>query len=256
MARSVNLEDVIESLFFDSSSNSQIDRRYWGLNNSIPTTMMRYMEVPLDKDVFELPLFAFSAFKEMHKANIEGDVLTAQLFSCGVSSSYKSLDAIMKDCLSTNFSRHLIQIQLSGTASIYYATFGAVFSEDFEPLMMLSWIMERKTDDEGKVVYHYKRPLLRLKPEICVSKEDSIQRFLSGKMMVAGLNSIIHTPYFYDCHAFLEQGNPYSSGSIHHLKVEIDQSPFIIRDSDTPSVSVTNEDLLQLVADHIDEVIQ
>jgi hypothetical protein len=40
------------------------------------------------------------------------------------------------------------------------------------------------------------------------------------------------------------------------VKIEIDECPFVIRGTDVPSISVTNEDLLQLAADHIDEIIQ
>lgn len=254
MARNVNLEDVIEAIFFDDHSYSKIDR--WNRNDGSPTTMLRYMEIPLNGDVFELPLLAFTAFRNMCKDHIESNFLVAQLFSCGRTSQYKSLDSIMKDCLSADFSKHLIEVQVPGTSTIYYVTSGAVFDKDFKPLMMLSWLLERKTDGDGRIKYHYKKPLLRLNPEICVGKEDSVQRFLSGKLMTTGLSTIIRTPYFDDSNSFMQQTPPWAGRDTHHLKVEIDQSPFVIRGIEAPSISVTNKDLLQLAADHIDEMIQ
>lgn len=255
MARSSSLDSVIESIFQGSNNNSVIDRYRYRETNA-PITPQMYMEIPIDGESFELPLLAFEAFRQTLKSPIQYDTLAASVYSCGQTSSYKSLDAVMRDVLSTKFSRHLSKVLIAGSTNVYYATFGTVFDVNLKPLMMLSWIMEKKYDGEGKMKYHYKRPLLRLNPYPCVGKEDSLQRWLGGKMLTTSLGAMISTPYYYDLGDYLEQSRTYTTRDWHKVKVEIDECPFTIRSSDVPSVSVTNEGLLQLAADHIIEIMQ
>ena len=251
------LDSAIRSIFNDSNSNSMITRQNYGRSNtSAPTIAKKYMEIPISADVFELPLLAFNDFVKIHQQRKESNMIVAQLYSCGQTSTYKSMGSIMKDVLSTYFDRHLSKIEIAGTNNIYYATFGTVFDETLRPLMMLSWIMEKKADGEGAIKYHYKRPLLRLNPYPCIKKEDNVQRFLANRMLTTSLGTIIYTPYFRNCSGFIEQSHAYSIRDGFHMKVEIDECPFVIRSTDVPSISVTNEDLLQLAADHIDEILQ
>jgi len=248
-----NLDIVIREIFSDDDSQSHISRQYCRKSNNTPITVKKYMEIPIGSDVFELPLLAFDGFKEMHQNRKEGDMIAASLYSCGLSSTYKSLDSIMKNVLSTPFNKHLCKVQIPNSTNTYYATFGAVFDENFTPLMMLSWIMERGVSEEGVIKYRYKKPLLRLNPYPCLNKEDALQKFICGRWMTAALGETIYAPSFYNCSSFLEQ-----SGNLrfNHVKVEIDECPFVIRSTDVPSISVTNENLLQLAADHIDEILQ
>ena len=249
-----SLDSVISAIFKDSNSNSQIRRQYYNRSTSnTPITVTKYMEIPIGSDVFELPLFAFEDFKKMHQNKKIGDVIVASLYSCGQTSNYKSLDSIMKDVLSTYFDKHLCKVQIPSSPNVYYATFGAVFDENFTPLMMLSWIMEKRINEEGVIKYSYKKPLLRLNPYPCLNKEDAIQKFICGRWMTTALGGAVYTPSFYDCESFIE---PQSCLSFNHVKVEIDECPFVIKGTDVPSISVTNEGLLQLVADHIDEILQ
>jgi hypothetical protein len=228
-----------------------IRRQHRSLDN--PITFEKYMEIPISSDVFELPLFAFEDFKKMHQDKKIGDVIVASLYSCGQTSNYKSLDSIMKDTLSTPFDKHLCRVLIPGSPAVYYATFGAVFDENFTPLMMLSWIMERRVHEDGVIKYSYKKPLLRLNPDPCLNKEDALQRFICGRWMTTALDANVYTPSAYGCRDFIE---PPEYRSFNHVKIEIDECPFVIRSTDVPSISVTNKDLLQLAAEHIDEILQ
>ena len=249
-----SLDLVINSIFNYSNSRSMITRQFYGQSNlSTHTTTTKHMEIPISSKTFELPLFAFEGFKRMNIEHRESSTIVASLYSCGLSSDYKSLDSIMKDVLSTRFDKHLCKIQIPNSPNVYYATFGAVFDENLTPLMMLSWIMERRAKENGVVKYHYKKPLLRLNPYPCLNKEDALQKSICGRWMTTALGCFIHAPIFYDCDNFIEQPD-YSQS--YHVKVEIDECPFTIRGTDVPSISVTNEELLQLAADHIDEVLQ
>lgn len=248
-----SLDSVIYEIFEDSNINSQIRRQYYSRNTSnTPITVKKYMEIPIDSDVFELPLFAFEDFKKMHQNKKIGDVIVASLYSCGQTSNYKSLDSIMKDTLSTYFDKHLCKVQIPNSPNVYYTTFGAVFDKNFTPLMMLSWIMEKREGEGGVIKYHYKKPLLRLNPYPCLNKEDALQKFICGRWMTTALGTRVYIPSTYGCVNFIEPGY----FSFDHVKIEIDECPFVIRGTDVPSISVTNEALLQLAADHIDEILQ
>lgn len=252
-----SLDYVITSIFNDNGSASQINRDYYGERVTSPAiTTKKYMEIPIYMDVFELPLLAFSAFRNMMKYHMECDSLVAQIYSCGRTSNYKSLEAVMKDSLSTNLSKHLIKVEVPNTHRVYYSTFGAVFDHNLKPIMMLSWIMERKISELGQTKFCYKRPLLRLSPTPCLCKEDTMQRFLANKLLTVVLGNTYMTPYFYDCGSFLEQHNSYSNRGTFKMKVEIDECPFILKDVETPSISTTNEQLLQLAVEHIEEALQ
>ena len=247
-----SLSTVIKKLFDDSDSYSMIARMY-SRQEDPPVLPKRYMEIPVGTDTFELPLLAFTAFRQMLQRGYDGKALVAQLYSSGRMSHYKSLDAVMKDVLSTYLRLSLSKVKLTGVPDPYYATYGAVFDKDLMPLMMLSWVMERRTDGEGVTKYHYKRPLLRVSPRPCLEKADPLQRFIASKMVTTALGTPITVPYFYGC-SFIEQSDAWYSRSRFNIKVEIDDCPFIIRSSDTPSISVTNKSLLQLVANHVNEI--
>ena len=251
-----SLVDTIETIY-QGGSHSMINRMNTGSHvPSAPTTAKLYMEIPIGSDVFELPLLAYSAFRDMLSHNRHCDTLVAQIYSCGLESSYKSLDAIMKDVLTAKPSLHLCKVRVPGSPTVYYSTYGTVFDSRLKPLMMLSWVFERKADDNGKVKYHYKKPLLRLNPQTCLLKEDALQRFMAGRMLTGSLESYVTIPYFVNMNEFLEQTRSYTDRRNFHVRIEIDECPFVIRGVDIPSISLTNEALLQMAADHIDEILQ
>lgn len=250
------LDSVINSIFQDSDSNSVLRRHSYRTTPNTRTTSALFMEIPINQDIIEVPAFAFDAFLDVNRQSLHTDMLVAELYSCGLSSGYKSLDAIMRDCLSTKFSKHLTKVSIFNAADTYYCTFGTIFNSNFKPLMMLSWILEKKSDGEDRIKYYYKRPILRINPGVCVSKEDAIQRFIVNKALVSSLNILVYTPYHSNTAFFLEQEAPFSHKSSWQVKVEIDECPFTIKKSEVPSISVTNKDLLQLALDHIDELLQ
>jgi hypothetical protein len=71
--------------------------------------------------------------------------------------------------------------------------------------------------------------------------------------MTTALDTRVYTPSTYGCRDFIEQSGYLS---FNHVKIEIDECPFVIRGTEVPSISVTNEGLLQLAAEHIDEILQ
>ena len=244
-----SLTSVIQSIYENSYSYS----RWNNGSNTSPVTETRFMEIPISDSTFELPILAITAFGNMLNREEQSDTLVAEMYSTGYTSTYKSLEAIMKELLARPFYYHLSKISIQNTSDVYYSTFGAVFNAEMKPIMMLSWIMERMKT-EGHDMYSFMKPLLRIDPETWLLKENSVQKFLSGRMITNALESTIYPPYNYECREYFNTER-YGSDTF-KVKVEIEESPFIVRSIDTPSISATNEGLLQLAANHIDELMQ
>lgn len=242
-----SLPRTLSAILQDSHSYSKI-YRYHNNNNSVTTG--KYLEIPVNKEEFEVPVFALDNFIKMLKLHTEADILVARLYSCGVQSTYKTFDSALKDVLSARFDdTRLCKILIPNSDKVYYGTFGAIFNAELQPLMMLSWIIGKEVDEGGNVKYSYKKPLLRLHPDPCINKEDVLQKMLAGRMLSSILEIETYCPYSEDV---IKQ----KSWATYRVKVEIDEFPFTLKAVDIPSISVTNESLLQIAADHIDELLQ
>lgn len=245
-----SLESTIESIFVNARGGSE----YYDLGSA--TTPKKYIEIPIQDSTFELPIFAFRKFRNMADKGTQSDAIVAQLFSYGNTSHYRSLEAIMKEVLSSPFSNRLWKIEVPGSVNIYYGTAGAVFNEELKPIMMMSWLLERVKDEEGNTKYAYKRPIMRLHPMTITSKDDALIRWLGGRFLTNTLNALIGRPFFYGSRYFVQSNNYYNNREYFTARIEIDKCPFIIRGAETPSVSTTNEDLLQVAEEYLQEVLQ
>lgn len=211
-----------------------------------------YMEVPIKDDVFELPLFAFHDFNNImtRDADTETEALVVDLNTAGYSSSYKTLDRVMQDVLLESFySSRLVVIKMEqpGGNLICYGTHGAVFDEDFNPILMCSYQVQRYTQGE-ETRYSLIRPIIRVHPDTFKSRETPMQKFINNKLLIACLEENLHLPYRYHLHERIDTDDTRLPA-----RIEIDSIPFIIHKPDVPSISTTNQQLLQLALDHIDE---
>lgn len=228
----------------------------------------RYMEIPINKDVFEIPLFAISAFNEAINKGNEPESIIVVLNTENRDPGYKTLDRNMRDVLKERFdvSRLVaIPVKDGNNTLMYYGTQGAIFSDYFTPLMMCSWLVEKyqvthtiadsasgKFHNEEITEYKLTRPLFRINPDVYRTKGDSMERYLAGKTLntILDLSFLsVHIPGL--CSRISTNDRAYNK-----VKVEIDKSPFIIHDPDVPSASISNKELLQLAIDHIDEVLR
>ena len=219
----------------------------------VPNTV-KYMEIPVGGDEFELPLFAFSTFQW---ASDTVDAIVVSLSTKGCHSSYKSFERAMIDCLNEKYSssKLIVQDVKQGNDVIrYYCTQGAIFDDEFNPIMICSLLIGKEiNEDSGNPTgfYKYIRPVIRFSPKIFTIKGNPMERFMSGKLLNTFLADILPIP------------NDYNSPRMHRTsifnkeaKVIIDKIPFSVHSADVPSISTTNEDLLNIVASHIDELIQ
>jgi hypothetical protein len=243
-----NLNCIINSIFDGSYRYSAIRKLYRynaPIETDSPVTSTKFMDIPINTNSFELPLFMYWACANVLTGDTIPDVISAKLVSYGLKSDYKTTESIMKDALSTSFEYKLIQVNVSNTS--YYVTYGALFDKDFKPLMMLLWNMNNiSTDDTPR---YSLEPICRVDPVLYVDKKDAIQKFIAGKFITTVLQSYAHVP---------RQALPiiYSDSNYITPKVEIAPLRFNIRSVSTPSISTDNEALLQLAIDNVEELMQ
>lgn len=229
-----------------------------GFNLAAPNKFL-FMIVPINEDTFEIPTFLLNKFINIVDKDYENnvDAIVVDLNYLNQKSGYKSIDSCIREVISTNFEKaHLIKIADVGDHfKSYYGTQGAIFNSDFFPLMMMSWIMKKvpKEDNSSSFEYKFYKPILRVSPEVFINKDDSVQRYIINKIVSEVLSiDCIACPHIYS-------SNRFNIDSICHsfkAKVEIEHCPFVFKKTDTPSISTTDEELLNTVINNIDEVIQ
>lgn len=221
----------------------------------LPQTIDKFFEIPIDGDVFEIPTFALKPL--MDRINAPGElpsVITAKLHTDNNTAGYKKAERNLVEILRESFvESKLCRVDAEcGEEKVpYYGTCGAIFNKDFNPIAMCSWIIEKFSDELGVYRYRFLQPILRIDPAAFVHGADSIERLVAKKLINYCLMSPKHPPYQWNrgvCFIADEDDYP--------VKVVIEESPFNIRCVDKPSISTTNQQLLQIAIDHIDEVIQ
>ena len=253
MAR--DLEDAIERVFRGNSS--RIGCRYYYSPRESISGNRKYLEIPINSDVFEMPLFALEAFVNLTEDNrdLSTNAVTAMLYTLNKEPRYKSLDRYMRDIILEQFaSSRLVECEVKqGTENIlYYATHGAVFDSHFNPMMMCSWLLKRVWQNEHTRMYRFIKPILRINPDCYISQADPMQRWIAKKAAVVGLSVHLGRPFNHDLTRAFETN---VASETTDLTVEICKCPFKIKTADIPSVSTTNDELLQIAIEHIDEVV-
>jgi hypothetical protein len=254
MAR--DLETAIERVLRGDSTYTSGCRYYYSPREEISGSK-KYLEIPINEDVFEVPVFALNTFVNLTADNrdLSTNVLTAMLYTLNKEPRYKSLDRYMRDIILEQFaSSRLVECEVKqGTENIlYYATHGAVFDRYFKPMMMCSWLIEKVGLNDTTRKYRFIKPILRINPDCYISQADPMQRWIAKKAAVVGLYVPLYKPFNYDLTTAFEND---SASDILDLTVEICKCPFKIKTADTPSISTTNKDLLQIAIDHIEEIV-
>lgn len=211
------------------------------------------MIVPIGEDRAEIPVMVMHKFKSLADNDSVPDELAISLHSNGNSTTYKSFAKIMEVVLNEPLISGLVKIKgVDGSDThIYYATHGALFSESFKPLMMCSWIMEKrpykKTNCDEKVMWCYAKPIMRIDPDFYLSKYDNVGRFVNKKVLSAVLE---HNIQLYLNYSLINIG---SCGNSFMPTVEICKCPFETRTTDSPSITTTNSILADTVINNIDD---
>ena len=246
------IDDTIRALF-RGDSGGRIGYYRHGNTNNLNT---KYMSIPINKDTFEIPTFCFNTFKILvdNNQDTETAAIIVQLNTRNKESDYKSLDRVLRDVLQSPFiGTRLVTIKVKrGNEDIvYYGTHGAIFYADFTPIAICSFQIEKYTTEEGTTKYRFLRHVLRVYPDVFINKADPMERFIANKMITICLDGRYNFPPNYLLSDRIDHSNAFKN-----VKVEIDDCPFSILEADVPSFSTTNQQLTQIVLDHLDEVLQ
>jgi hypothetical protein len=252
----VDLKTTLTHCFEQSFSNS------WGaMDREGPIEKSSFMVVPISEDAFTVPIFALSSFmNNLTCDNIgEAKTLAVNLYNLGYKASYKSLDSNIRSTFKIAFSHsHLIKLASYSPSQTFYSTYGAIFDKDFQPIMMLLWQLEKIPQDEGDwpLKYTFVKPMLWIAPKVFVNKDTAVERYIINKILptILDINYIARPRIISDrIRKFIY---PSDRGYIDTVKVEIDKCPYKFKETDVPSISTTNENLLKVALDNIEEVVQ
>ena len=242
---------------------------YYGSNNT--PGARKYLEIPINKDVFEVPIFAMLTFIDLVKNNLDNttQAIAAQLYSRERDLRYVSVDRYMRDVLVDDFQRNRLLkcYAKSKEGNVkYYGTHGAVFNEEFIPVAMCSWLIERVVVEESdkdelgmnniyrREKYRFVHPIFRIDPHIYVSQQDTMEKFLAKKFVALLLSEGVLTPHRDNLPQKILLTGSYSDNMSPSIYIE--NNPFSVTTISEPTIDTTNEELREAALEHIDEVIQ
>lgn len=235
-----------------------LDADYWGPTSTLRyTDKSSYMVIPISSENIEIPIMALymSTIENQIKARGDLDAIVVNLDNIGGYTMYKSASAAIRDVFNTLYRNvHLRRIMSVGDPEkTYYGTYGAIFDENFKPVVMLSWEMKKifQDDENTPIKFKFIRPILRVAPEVLINKSNVIERFIINQIIPTSLTlNYISSPSPFGVTIY--EGNDRDE----KIKVIIEDIPFVVREADIPSVSTTNEELLDIASNYIDEMVE
>ena len=222
------------------------------------TDKSSYMLIPVTGDNIEIPTMAMFSLPTLENKILQKepiDALAVNLNNNGGYSTFKSVSASIRDAFTVLYKNaHLRKLVTVGDPEkTYYGTYGAIFDENFKPIVMLSWELKKiyRDDEQDPFRYKFIRPILRVAPEVFINKSNTVERFIINQIIPTALSiTYLSSPIFH--RSMIYESN---SGNC-KVKVLIEKIPFIIKETDVPSISTTNEELLDTALNYIDEIIE
>lgn len=222
------------------------------------TDKSSYMLIPVTGDNIEIPTMAMFSLPTLENKILQKepiDALAVNLNNNGGYSTFKSVSASIRDAFTVLYKNaHLRKLVTVGDPEkTYYGTYGAIFDENFKPIVMLSWELKKiyRDDEQDPFRYKFISPILRVAPEVFINKSNTVERFIINQIIPTALSiTYLSSPIFH--RSMIYESN---SGNC-KVKVLIEKIPFIIKETDVPSISTTNEELLGTALNYIDEIIE
>lgn len=223
-----------------------------GYRSSYKQKDMIEMIIPTNEDIIEIPVFVCSKFSSQvyAKNNYEAMVVNLSKYDFP---SYKTIPSKMKEALLSGFlSSNPLIIKSTGESSKdYFATCGAIFNEEFNPVMMLLWQFQKEISEDttDRIKYKFLQPILRVSPSVFIYKNDSVMRYIINKIVTETLKvGPVVSPassnlYLRDTH------------TTYNIKVEISPFHFEMKKVACPSISTTDKELLNVALENIDDIM-
>lgn len=234
---------------FDGYRNSWYNSHYCDLyNNSNPIS---FMTVPIKEEAFEVPVAVLPILNDKRGKLKTVDEIAMCLAPSQRVLAYKSLDASVRNALSTPV-RDVPTVKLTNVPDVgpYYCSMGAIYNTELYPVMMCSWLVHIDKEAESPLNTYVDliRPIVRVDPQVFIDKNNAVNRYIVNKIIPSAL-SVSFTSW----HTL-----PYRvvGGSLNHsIKVEIEKCPFKIKKPIVPTINTTNVNLINSVLDNIDDII-
>lgn len=238
-----NLQHTLERCFESFSTTFMLDCD--GYQGSV------FMTIPLKGNVITVPTFVLTMLTSTRDDlpnPMEQDAIVVRLKEGHNYCRYTSVDGMMRYYLKTPYIRNKLgKLKLSET-EYYYVTWGAVFDKDFRPIMMLMWELEKyiPVEESGKK-FLLRKPILQIVPSV-FEKKNALEKYISGKLLTQALSiSRIYGPFNMNC--YFRRDNEDST-----VKVVIDKFDFDVSTIAPPSISTTNEELLGVALDNLEDM--
>lgn len=248
MARNIN--DLVHDLFYG--------RTQYAYHSDPHDDKLKeeytYMEIPINKSEFEIPLFALDSFNSIYSKenNTTIEAIVAFLKTVHKTPGYKTLNRNMMDVLLESLDQTLIKVSVdyNGSERPYFVTKGAVFDSHFKPLLLCSWNISRGKACNGYATCLVEYPIIRISPDCYLHQNDNMQKFICKRFINASLSTCLNLQ---NC-TINTSLNARDRTAFKTPKVEIGEFPFTIKIVSTPSISTTNETLMNILKEHLDEI--
>ena len=232
------------------SFNSCINR-YTAPNQD--STLSSQVTIPVSEDAFEIPAFVLCnspVVRNIKKGFV--DAVVANVSYYGFLSHYKSLNASFCYNITNSLSDPgLVKLPVKDGETDCYITHGAVFDHNLQPLLMLTWVLQKTAPSERNLSYKCSLqglyPIVRVAPQVIVDHSHSVHKYIANRVLssILSLNSI----------CLLSEDISDNYGYCFSPKALIEPIPFTVRRPSVPSVNTSNDDLIHSALDHFDDFI-
>lgn len=238
-----NIGDAIEQSFtvgIRTSGNSIYNLRI---------NRLAFLEVNICADgiPFEVPCIALrDYFKSlMRQENLRK--LVKPLYEKTELYPYRSVDRTLRDAVLCGNNLTKIVVGDGDSAINYFCGRGAIFNSSLEPVMLCSWLLCR--DRESHKVEAIK-PIIRVDYRCFRDQADALQRLVSKKMiqLMCKPRDFMLLEYYTNAYSDIVDSQKMSKNCI--PKIEITESSFVISKTKTPSIQVSNDELLKIAKEH------
>ena len=228
----------------------------WQRSNVISIPRV-YLEIPVNGQSFEIPTFAMRSYIDNFPNSNSIDAIVVALTTLGRLPRYKTLDRYMREILRQSYNNHkLVQLDVKrcdGVVRPYYGTHGAVFDSDLSPVAMFSWELEKRPTEEGHTGILLKTPILRISRKCFYNQDDAMLRFISKKFVNSVLEDRSNLSFYFPLEV---RRYIIPVGMRKDVRVIIDNDFPNLKKASIPSISTTNDKLLEVAVNHIDEIVK
>lgn len=207
-------------------------------------TFTKFISIDLTGDLFEIP--ALYVLPALHVRNLGYDKLVIPLDLS--STSFKKISmasSILYSVGAFTHSNGLLKI-ITSKENIYYGNRGIILDENFNPLFLTTYVIEKADTNSYKV----RQVNCRVPHEVFQRQDEVIPKTIYKKLIPLYGVSTFQIPYIPG------PGNFINFSAVNKVQVIIGEMPEIIVNSNTPEPSsATDEEFARILRDNIDSFL-